>query len=139
MMGNITIKENEPFVHLHAVISDEECNAFAGHLFTATISVTCEVIINIVDTKIIRDECKDIGLFLMGLIMGREIIETNNAPKAIGVYSQAVNIDKKITFTSGQIPIDTKTGDLVSGDFVIQVNQTLKISMVFFQVKLYSK
>ena len=28
--------------------------------------------------------------------MGREIIETNNAPKAIGVYSQAVNIDKKI-------------------------------------------
>ena len=27
--------------------------------------------------------------------MGREIIETNNAPKAIGVYSQAVNIDKK--------------------------------------------
>ena len=58
--------------------------------------------------------------------MGREIIETNNAPKAIGVYSQAVNIDKKITFTSGQIPIDTKTGDLVSDDFVIQVNQTLK-------------
>ena len=58
--------------------------------------------------------------------MGREIIETNNAPKAIGVYSQAVNIDKKITFTSGQIPIDTKTGDLVSDDFVMQVNQTLK-------------
>lgn len=58
--------------------------------------------------------------------MGREIIETNNAPKAIGVYSQAVNIDKKITFTSGQIPIDTNTGDLVSDDFVIQVNQTLK-------------
>lgn len=64
MMGNITTKENEPFVHLHAVISDEECNAFAGHLFTATISVTCEMIINIVDTKIIRNECKDIGLFL---------------------------------------------------------------------------
>jgi len=64
MMGNINTKENEPFVHLHAVISDEECNAFAGHLFTATISVTCEVIINIVDTKIIRNECKDIGLFL---------------------------------------------------------------------------
>ncbi|MAZ67976.1 MAG: reactive intermediate/imine deaminase [Candidatus Marinimicrobia bacterium] len=58
--------------------------------------------------------------------MGREIIETNNAPKAIGVYSQAVNVDKKITFTSGQIPIDIKTGDLVSNDFIIQVNQTLK-------------
>ncbi|MBI72849.1 MAG: reactive intermediate/imine deaminase [Candidatus Marinimicrobia bacterium] len=58
--------------------------------------------------------------------MGREIIKTNNAPKAIGVYSQAINIDKKITFTSGQIPIDIKTSDLVSDDFVIQVNQTLK-------------
>ena len=64
MAGNITSKENEPFVHLHAVISDEECNTFAGHLFTATISVTCEIIINIVDTKIIRSESKDIGLFL---------------------------------------------------------------------------
>ena len=58
--------------------------------------------------------------------MGREIIETNNAPKAIGVYSQAVNIDKKITFTSGQIPIDIKTDELVSDDFIMQVNQTLK-------------
>ena len=71
MMGNITSKENESFVHLHAVISDEECNAFAGHLFTATISVTCEMIINIVDTKIIRNECKDIGLFLWNFNNGQ--------------------------------------------------------------------
>ena len=50
------------------LFQNEECkkNAFAGHLFTATISVTCEMIINIVDTKIIRNECKRYRFIFMG-------------------------------------------------------------------------
>ena len=62
--GNITIKENSPFIHIHATISDEECNAFAGHLFTATTAVTCEIILNISDKPIIRKECNEVGLYL---------------------------------------------------------------------------
>ena len=64
IMGNITTKENIPFIHLHATISNEECNAFAGHLFTATIAVTCEIILNISDIPIIRKECSEVGLYL---------------------------------------------------------------------------
>ena len=64
IMGNITTKENSPFIHIHATISDEECNAFAGHLFTATTAVTCEIILNISDKPIIRKECSEVGLYL---------------------------------------------------------------------------
>ena len=64
IMGNITIKEDAPFIHIHATISDEECNAFAGHLFSATITVTCEIILNISDKPIYRKECNEVGLYL---------------------------------------------------------------------------
>ena len=37
IIGNITTKKSNPFIHIHATISDENCNAFAGHLFSATI------------------------------------------------------------------------------------------------------
>ena len=46
--------------------------------------------------------------------MSKEIISTKNAPQAIGPYSQAVKTGNLI-FISGQIPLNPKTGDLVSG------------------------
>lgn len=51
-----------------------------------------------------------------------EIIFTENAPKAIGPYSQAVKLNG-LLFTSGQIPIDPKTGDLVENDISVQTKQ----------------
>lgn len=45
-----------------------------------------------------------------------EFISTNDAPKAIGPYSQAVKIGN-ILYTSGQISLDPATGNLVEGDF----------------------
>ncbi len=44
--------------------------------------------------------------------MERKVIHTDNAPKAIGPYSQAIQAGNLI-FCSGQIPIDPKTGELV--------------------------
>ncbi len=41
-------------------------------------------------------------------------IHTENAPAAIGPYSQAVE-SGNLVFTSGQIPLDPKTGNIVSG------------------------
>ncbi len=43
--------------------------------------------------------------------MVKEIITSENAPKAVGPYSHAVKVDKTI-YLSGQIPIDPKTGKL---------------------------
>ena len=54
-----------------------------------------------------------------------KIISTDKAPKAIGPYSQAV-FHQQFVFTSGQIPLDSETGELVSGDFKTEVIQVLK-------------
>ena len=67
VMGNITTKNKESFVHIHANISDEECNAFGGHLFSATIAVTGEFIIFLSDCIVNRTESSDIGLYLWDL------------------------------------------------------------------------
>ena len=46
--------------------------------------------------------------------MVKEIINTSNAPKALGPYSQAVKINKSL-YISGQIAIDPKTGEIPEG------------------------
>ena len=52
-------------------------------------------------------------------------ISTNNAPKAIGTYSQGTIVGN-LVFTSGQIAINAKTGKLVDDDFIKEVLQVLK-------------
>lgn len=54
-----------------------------------------------------------------------EIIATENAPGAIGPYSQAVKAGGMV-FCSGQIPIDISTGEFVSQDVSEQTEQVLK-------------
>ncbi len=55
----------------------------------------------------------------------RNVINTPTAPKAIGPYSQGIEL-KKLIFFSGQIPIDPATGALVGDDFTAQTRQVLK-------------
>lgn len=57
--------------------------------------------------------------------MINEEIKTNNAPRAIGPYSQAVKAGGFI-FLSGQIPIDPASGEIVAGDIKAQTRQVLK-------------
>ncbi|MCL2341568.1 MAG: RidA family protein [Firmicutes bacterium] len=54
----------------------------------------------------------------------KEIISTNNAPAAIGPYSQAV-VCNGFMYLSGQIPLDPKTGEVVEGDITVQTNRVL--------------
>jgi 2-iminobutanoate/2-iminopropanoate deaminase len=53
------------------------------------------------------------------------IIATNDAPKAIGPYSQAIKAGN-ILYTSGQIALDPATGNLVEGDFSAQVKRVFE-------------
>ena len=57
--------------------------------------------------------------------MEKIIINTKNAPKAIGPYSQAVIVGNLI-YTSGQIPIDPLTGELVNDNVKNATDQCLK-------------
>ncbi len=56
--------------------------------------------------------------------MTRIAISTANAPAAIGTYSQAVQVGKTV-YLSGQIPLDPKTMELVSG-FDAQAEQVFE-------------
>ena len=57
--------------------------------------------------------------------MNKETISTENAPGAIGPYSQAIKAGGMV-FCSGQIPIDPKTGDFVSVAVSEQTEQVLR-------------
>ncbi len=52
--------------------------------------------------------------------MKREIIDTREAPDAIGTYSQAVKVGQTV-YLSGQIPLDPATMTLVAGDMEAQI------------------
>jgi 2-iminobutanoate/2-iminopropanoate deaminase len=56
--------------------------------------------------------------------MKREAVRTDRAPKAIGPYEQALKVDGWV-FTSGQIPLDPKTGTMVEGGIGAQTRQVL--------------
>ena len=52
-------------------------------------------------------------------------IYTQNAPEAIGPYSQAIQYDK-LLFSSGQIPVDPENGAIVAGGIAAQAEQVRK-------------
>lgn len=53
------------------------------------------------------------------------ITDTKKAPAAIGPYSQAISTGN-LLFTSGQIALDAKTGEVVGDDIVSQTEQLIK-------------
>jgi reactive intermediate/imine deaminase len=54
--------------------------------------------------------------------MSFDIINTPNAPQAIGIYSQAVKVNKTV-YLSGQIPLVPETMTLHTGDMAAQIRQ----------------
>ncbi len=57
--------------------------------------------------------------------MSKSIIQTKNAPAAIGPYSQAVRVGQFV-YTAGQIPLDPATGKKITGTISSQTEQALK-------------
>ena len=55
----------------------------------------------------------------------REVIATNQAPQAIGPYSQAIKA-AGLVFTSGQVAIDPATQQVITGDIAAQTDRVMK-------------
>ncbi len=55
----------------------------------------------------------------------KRIIETSNAPAAVGPYSQAVEINGTL-YISGQIPLIPGTGKITPGDITVQTEQVFR-------------
>lgn len=60
--GNISVKDGEPYLHLHAAFSDERYSMIAGHLNKAYISITAEIFVTVLNGEINRTVSKQTGL-----------------------------------------------------------------------------
>ncbi|OGI66453.1 hypothetical protein A3H53_04570 [Candidatus Nomurabacteria bacterium RIFCSPLOWO2_02_FULL_40_10] len=60
--GNVTWFEGEPMIHAHGVFSDEEYKCFGGHIAKLIISITGEVVIDWLPSKINKKVDKETGL-----------------------------------------------------------------------------
>jgi len=67
LKGNITTMNSEVYVHCHAVFSNANMEAIAGHLKDAIVSATCEIFLVKLDGEIERKYDDNIGLNLMDL------------------------------------------------------------------------
>jgi len=63
--GNITSNKDQSYLHMHIMLSDNEYNAFGGHLDKAVVSATCEVIIEEFEGKLNRHFDEYTGLNLI--------------------------------------------------------------------------
>ncbi len=68
LSGNISTMDNEAYIHLHANLSDASYNCYGGHLNSAVISATCEIIVDAIDGGIDRKFSDEIGLNLCKFI-----------------------------------------------------------------------
>jgi len=59
-------------------------------------------------------------------------IHTDNAPAAVGPYSQAIEVNGMV-YSSGQIPLDPATGAVVEGDITVQAEQVMKNIMAVLE------
>jgi len=57
--------------------------------------------------------------------MDKLIVSTDKAPKVIGPYAQGVRVGN-LLFTSGQIPIEPETGNLLEGDIRLQTRRVIE-------------
>ena len=57
--------------------------------------------------------------------MGKESIHTEKAPAAVGPYSQGVKVGD-LVFVSGQMPVDSKTGEIVEGDITAKAKKCME-------------
>jgi 2-iminobutanoate/2-iminopropanoate deaminase len=60
--------------------------------------------------------------------MPNSAVHSDEAPGAIGPYSQAIQVKAggRMVFLSGQIPLDVKTGELVAGDITAQTERVME-------------
>ncbi len=54
LQGNVSMKEGEPFVHLHVSLANEDLNARGGHLFSGSVSMTIELVMLELESKFVR-------------------------------------------------------------------------------------
>ncbi len=65
LLGNISEKDDKPYLHLHINLSSSDYNTIGGHLIAATISLTSEICINKFNEKVDRKFDSETGINLL--------------------------------------------------------------------------
>ena len=65
LLGNVTMADGMPRIHLHAAITGDDLNVHGGHLVSATVSVTCELVLIASGEKVERKKDVETGLMLI--------------------------------------------------------------------------
>lgn len=65
LIGTVTTKDGKPYIHLHMSAAGEGGTIVGGHLNSATVSVTCEMVIDIIDGTVQRQLDEIIGINLL--------------------------------------------------------------------------
>ncbi|MBF0455780.1 MAG: DNA-binding protein [Magnetococcales bacterium] len=60
LVGNISLKEGEPFVHAHVTLGDDEGRSYGGHLIAGTPIFACEAIIQVYEGPALRREVEPV-------------------------------------------------------------------------------
>ena len=64
LLGNISRMDGKPYLHLHINISGADYNVLGGHLNSATVSATCEIILRTIEGRVGRRLDENIGINL---------------------------------------------------------------------------
>lgn len=70
LAGNVSTMAGETYIHLHITLSDEGCRAFGGHLSSAVVSGTCELVLRTLEGEVDRAFDEDVGLNLFSFPAG---------------------------------------------------------------------
>jgi hypothetical protein len=65
LVGNVSLKDGNPFVHAHMTLADKAGNVYGGHLASGTVVFACEFILEIFDGPVLKRELDEVtGLSL---------------------------------------------------------------------------
>lgn len=67
MNGNISEIDGKPYLHIHAVLSDIDCNTYGGHFASGIVGATCEIIVTPFNGEVGRFFSDEIGLNLLDI------------------------------------------------------------------------
>jgi len=68
LTGNISLVENKPFLHVHAVVSDDEFATYGGHLKEGKVGASCEIYLTNFGIDIEREFDEETGLKLLSCL-----------------------------------------------------------------------
>lgn len=67
LLGNVALKDGNPFAHLHITLGRDDYSTVGGHLAKATVSVTLELVLDVLDGTVARTPDEETGLALLDL------------------------------------------------------------------------